>query len=104
MSGYSKNPLVMAVTAGLPRAMPLTIPISKCLRAGAVRCATRRAQSLIRRSMADQTAAILRRRRPLALLMNVAQKGVYIVVNAHKGGGIQPERSAERANEHSNQR
>src|SRR5262249_34014116 len=43
-------------------------------------------------------------RRPLALLMKVAQKGVYIVVNAHKDGGIQPERSTERANEHGNQR
>ena len=29
--------------------------------------------------------------------MNFAQKGVYIVVNAHKGGSIQSERSAERS-------
>ena len=58
--------------------------------------------------MAEKTAAIQAApggpRRPLALLMKVAQKGVYIVVNAHKGGGIQPERSTERANEHGNQR
>jgi hypothetical protein len=35
--------------------------------------------------------------------MNVAQKGVYIVVSPHEGGGIQP-RSTERANEHGSQR
>jgi hypothetical protein len=36
--------------------------------------------------------------------MNVAHEGVYIVVNPHEGGGMQPERSTERANENGNQR
>jgi hypothetical protein len=57
--------------------------------------------------MAEKTAAIQAAAAAQAALhsaVNVAQKGVYIVVNAHKGGGIQPERSSERANEHGNQR